>query len=75
MGQLRLVIECQLDPSLTPTVRRRRLAAVREILIYHQSRNDAARCSHAKTRRKRLRERGINLCKVRRCPTKLALSY
>lgn len=75
MGQLRLVIERQLDPSLTPTVRRRRLAAVREILLYHQGRNDTARRSHAKTRRKRLREHGIDLRKVRRCPDKLALSY
>lgn len=75
MGQLRLVIECQLDPSLTPAVRRRRLEAVRDVLLYHRKRNQAARQSHAKTRRKRLRENGIDLRKVRRCPEKVALSY
>jgi hypothetical protein len=75
LGQIRLVIECQLDPTLTPRVRRRRLLAVRDILLYHQARNETARRSHAKTKRKRLRERGIDLRKARRCPAKLALSY
>jgi len=61
----------QLDPEMPRSEVRRQLRMVRDRLLYHQRRNAVARNSHAKTRRQRLEEVGIDLAAARRCPRTL----
>jgi hypothetical protein len=53
---------------VSPGERRRRLTLARDKICYHRRRNADARRFHTKTRKALLRELGIDLRTVRRCP-------
>ena len=66
--QVKQAVEVQLDPEMPPAEVRRQLEKVLFRIKYHQRRNATARRSHAKTRRKRLAEAGVDLEAMRKCP-------
>lgn len=66
--QVRSAVNAYLDVmDLPPDVRRRRLDEELRKQHYHQCRNEQARRSHAKTKRERLRELGINIDRMKSC--------
>jgi SRSO17 transposase len=66
--QVRSAINVWLETAdLPPTVRRRRLQTEHGKQQYYQRRNDQARKSHTKTRRRRLKEMGIDADKIKSC--------
>ena len=71
LEQVKQAVEVQLDPEMPRSEVRRQLRMVLDRLMYHQRRNAVARKSHAKTRRKRLEEVGVDLAAARRCPRTL----
>jgi len=71
LEQVKQAVEVQLDPEMPKSEVRRQLRKVLDRLLYHQRRNAVARKSHAKTRRKRLEDAGIDLAAARRCPRTL----
>ena len=71
LEQVKQAVEVQLDPEMPRTEVRRLLKKVLFRIQYHQRRNATARRSHAKTRRKRLEEAGVDLDAMRRCTVTL----
>jgi len=68
LEQIKLVIEVQLDPEMPRSEVRRQLQKVLTRVTYYQRRNAVARRSHAKTKRRRLAEAGVDLASAQRCP-------
>jgi len=68
LEQIKLVVEVQLDPEMPRSEVRRQLKKVMTRITYYQRRNAAARRSHAKTKRRRLAEAGVDLASAQRCP-------
>lgn len=66
-----MAVEEQLDPAVAPKERKRRLEKVADKIEYRQQRNEKAAYYHDKRRRRQLRNAGIDLRKVRRCPLRI----
>ena len=69
--QVKIAVEAQLDREVAPKERKRRLERVADKIEYRQQRNQKAAYYHDKRRRRQLREAGIDLRKVRRCPIRI----
>ncbi len=66
--QVRSAMDVWLDAAEVPVrLRRRRFEQELETQRYHQRRNRQARASHKKTRRKRLKELGIDVDRIKTC--------
>lgn len=66
--QVKAAVEVQLDPEMPARERTRRLQKIARKIEYWQRTAAKAACSHRKRRRRELREAGIDLRRVIRCP-------
>lgn len=68
LPQTRKVVNTLADQSLSSSERKRKLEHVLRKVAYWQRRNKAAEVSHSKRRKDDLREVGIDLRQLKRCP-------